>query len=190
MKDKENKKSIQDNEIKSDTDDSNQNMSSTDENCEDADSQQDNAVEELQTKVNELNDKYLRLFSEFDNFRKRSVKERMEYSKMASADMITALLPIFDDLGRACEIAKSSSDKDSFADGVNLIYSKFKSILNQKGVEEIPSVGELFNTDFHEAISNVPTESEKEKGRIIEEVEKGYILHGKVLRFAKVVVAN
>jgi molecular chaperone GrpE len=190
MKNKENKKNIHDSELKSEADISNEVIASSEDNCEDADSQQDNAVEDLQAKVNELNDKYLRLFSEFDNFRKRSIKERIEYSKMASADVIASLLPIFDDLGRACEIAKNATEKDSFADGVNLIYSKFKSILNQKGVEEIPSVGEFFNTDFHEAISNVTAQSDEEKGKIVEEVEKGYILHGKVLRFAKVVVAN
>ena len=147
-------------------------------------------IDELKAKVDELNDKYLRLFSEFDNYRKRKKKKKIEYSKMASADVITALLPVYDDLARACEMAEENQDDESFAKGIFLILAKFKSILTQKGVEEIPTIGEDFNTDFHEAISNVEAQSDKEKGKIIEEVEKGYTLHGKVLRFAKVVVAN
>ncbi len=146
--------------------------------------------EELQEKLDELNDKYLRLFSEFDNFRKRTLKEKVEYSKMASADVITSLLPVYDDLARACESIEETQENEFIVKGINLIHTKFKSILHQKGVEEIPTIGESFNTDFHEAISNVAAKSEEEKGKIIDEVEKGYLLHGKVLRFAKVVVAN
>ncbi|MBS4012476.1 MAG: nucleotide exchange factor GrpE [Bacteroidetes bacterium] len=155
-----------------------------------SDNQDDKKGEDLNLKLNELNDKYLRLFSEFDNYRKRTLKEKIEYSKMASSDILAALLPVFDDLGRACEMADDTKDEESYAEGIFLIYSKFKSILTQKGVEVIPTVGEDFNTDFHEAISNVPAKSDEEKGKVIEEVEKGYLLHGKVLRFAKVVVAN
>ena len=152
--------------------------------------QPETEVEELKAKVDELNDKYLRLFSEFDNYRKRTLKEKIEYSKIASSDVITALLPVYDDLARACEMAEDNQKDESFAKGVFLIFAKFKSILTQKGVEEIPALGEDFNTDFHEAISNIEAKSDSEKGKIIEEVEKGYTLHGKVLRFAKVVVAN
>lgn len=147
-------------------------------------------VEELQNKVDELNDKYLRLFSEFDNFRKRTIKEKIEYSKTASSEIITALLPVFDDLARACDAAADNPDNEFLIKGISLIYAKFKSILAQNGVEEIPTVGEVFNTDFHEAISNVEAKDEEEKGRIVDQVEKGYLLHGKVLRYAKVVVAN
>ncbi len=157
---------------------------------EEQDVEENDEVAKLQEQIDELNDKYLRLFSEFDNYRKRTLKEKIEHSKMASSEIIAALLPVYDDLARACELANSEEDKESFVKGIKLIHSKFKTILYQKGVEEIPSVGESFNTDFHEAISNVEAKSDEEKGKVVEEIEKGYLLNGKVLRFAKVVVAN
>lgn len=140
-------------------------------------------------KYAELNDKFLRLYSEFDNFRKRTFKERIELIKTASEDIIRTLLPVIDDLERALSSMKESSDKASY-EGINLIYQKFKNILSQKGVEEIKTAGEIFNTDFHEAVTTIPTEDEDQKGKIVETTEKGYLLSGKVIRFAKVIVAG
>lgn len=152
--------------------------------------EKDLVIKALEEKNRELNDKYLRLFSEFDNFRKRSIKEKQELTKTASAHIIEAVLPVLDDLERARQAAIDSPDVDNLLEGINLIQAKLKTTFTQKGLEEIPGVGEDFNTDYHEAISNVPAKSKKDKGKVIDLVQKGYILNGKVLRFAKVVVAN
>jgi molecular chaperone GrpE len=147
-------------------------------------------IKELEAKVAEANEKHLRLFSEFDNYRKRTTKERIELSKSASAEMITALLPVVDDLERASNLATSEAKGDAIAEGITLIYNKLKSILTQKGVEEIKAIGEVFDTDFHEAITHIPAADKKQKGKVVEQVKKGYMLNGKVIRFAQVVVAN
>jgi molecular chaperone GrpE len=152
--------------------------------------EKDMIIKNLQEKNNELNDKYLRLFSEFDNFRKRSLKEKLELTKTASADIIEAVLPVLDDLERAYKSALENPDSDTQLEGLNLIQTKMKTTLKHKGLEEISTVGEVFNTDYHEAITHAPAQNKKDKGKIIEEVQKGYLLNGKVLRFAKVVVAN
>lgn len=143
----------------------------------------------LEKQLSESTDKYLRLFSEFDNFRKRTIRERLELSNTASAGVITALLPVLDDLERAGKMASGKKD-DNHLEGIQLIYNKFKNILFQKGVEEIKTIGETFNTDFHEAITHIPAQDESQKGRIVDEVQKGYTLNSKVIRFARVVVAN
>jgi molecular chaperone GrpE len=147
-------------------------------------------IKELEAKVAEANEKHLRLFSEFDNYRKRTTRERIEFSKTASAEMITALLPVVDDLERAIQMASAEDKEDAATEGIKLIYNKLKSILNQKGVEEISALGEDFDTDFHEAITHIPATDEKQKGKVVDLVQKGYMLNGKVIRFARVVVAN
>jgi len=144
----------------------------------------------FEEKFIETNDKFLRLHAEFDNFRKRTYKERIEFSKIASEDVLKSLLPVVDDLERAIKSMETVDDITIISEGVVLINNKFKNILVQKGLEEIKAEGETFNTDFHEAIANIPSENEELKGKIIEVVEKGYSLNGKVIRFAKVVVAN
>ena len=131
-------------------------------------------------------DKNLRLIAEFDNFRKRTAKERIELFATAGQDIMTSLLPILDDLERAIEA--NNYDK---AHGVVLIYNKLKSTLETKGLKEIENpIGKVLNTEMHEAISMVPTEKKKQKNKIIDTVEKGYLLGEKVIRHAKVVVAN
>lgn len=142
------------------------------------------------TAENEANDKFLRLFSEFDNYRKRTAKERIELTKTANADMITAMLPVLDDLERATNIEGNNDDASPVSEGLILILNKFKGILRQKGVEEIRAIGELFNTDFHEAVTHVPATKQDDKGKVLEELQKGYLLNGKVIRYARVVVAN
>lgn len=152
--------------------------------------EKDAKITELQAKVNELNDKYLRLYSDFDNFRKRTAKERVELIQTAGEDVFKNILPILDDFERAIKANNETEDIKAVKDGVNLVYNKLKSTLTQKGLEEMKSIAEVFNPDLHEAITNVPAPSEDMKGKIVEELEKGYMLNGKIIRFAKVVIGN
>ena len=139
----------------------------------------------------ELNDKYLRLYSDFDNFRKRTLKEKIEQSKFASADIIIKMLPVLDDFERAIKAFDTASIAgQALKDGMVLIYNKFRTILNQQGLEPMRTAGESFDTDFHEAITNFPAPTPEQKGKIVDEVEKGYLLNGKVIRYAKVVVGS
>jgi len=147
-------------------------------------------ISELQNKIAELNDKFLRLYSEFENFRKRTYREKIELGKTATTEVILTLLPIVDDFDRAIKAIENTEQIDSVSEGFILIYAKFKKVLNQLGVEEIKSVGEVFNTDLHEAVTNIASESEDNKGKVVEEILKGYLLQGKVIRYAKVTVAN
>ncbi|MCK9219355.1 MAG: nucleotide exchange factor GrpE [Bacteroidales bacterium] len=141
------------------------------------------------SQIAELNDKYLRLYSEFDNYRKRTLKEKIETSKYASLDIITKLLPILDDFDRAIKAFDSSDDTGkALKDGILLIYNKFFAILYQQGLEQMRTLGESFDTDFHEAITQIPAPNPDQKGKIVDEILKGYLLHGKVIRYAKVVV--
>ena len=145
---------------------------------------------ELEQNINELNDKYLRLFAEFDNFRKRSLREKIEMTKYASEETITALLPVMDDFDRAMKSLNSNPDLTSAMEGFNLIHLKFRNILEQKGLQTMETIGKDFDTDFHEAITNIPAPDESLKGKIIDEAEKGYLLSGKVIRYAKVIIGN
>lgn len=147
-------------------------------------------IEEEKVKYAELNDKYLRLFSEFDNFRKRSIKERLELTKTASEEVIISMLPVMDDFERALKAFEETKEGESLKEGVNLIYNKLKSTLTSKGLEPIESKGQEFDTDFHEALTQIPAPSKDLKGKVVDEIEKGYLLNGKVIRFAKVVVGN
>ena len=151
----------------------------------------DDAVEKLEQEILQLNDKYLRLYSEFDNYRKRTLKEKIELSKTAASEVVTNMLPIIDDLERAYSAIESTEDSHSATkDGIGLILNKFLNILSQAGLEPINAIGEQFNTDFHEAITNIPAPSPELKGKIVDVTEKGYLLGGKVIRFAKVVVGS
>lgn len=138
-----------------------------------------------------LNDKYLRLYSEFDNYRKRTLRERIELIKTASAEVVTQLLPILDDLERAI-LAHQAAGEPAVAlmDGVNLIYNKFLALLGQQGLEQMKTMGNEFDTDFHEAVTTLPVDDPEMKGKVVDEIQKGYLLNGKVIRFAKVVVGS
>lgn len=140
--------------------------------------------------IKELNDKYLRLYSEFDNYRKRTIRERAELLQTASSGLITQLLPVLDDFIRAERSFEKATDIEALKEGVILISNKFRKILEQKGLEEIKAIGEEFNTDIHEAVTNLPAESDDMRGRVVDEIEKGYTLNGAVIRFARVAVAN
>ncbi len=138
----------------------------------------------------EINEKYLRLYSDFDNFKKRTSREKLEFIKFAAEDLFTGLLPIADDFDRAIKANENATDAKIVADGVKLIQSKLHTFLKQRGIEEIKTENEVFNTDVHEAITNIPAPTEDMKGKIMECVEKGYFLNGKVIRYAKVVVGS
>lgn len=148
-------------------------------------------TDDLEIKLEEANDKYIRLLSEFDNYRKRTNKEKQELLKTASGNIMEAILPVLDDLERAGHsLDGEEKANDSVKAGINLIYQKFKGILKQQGLEEIPAAGQTFDTDFHEAVTHITASSEEQKGMIVDELLRGYMLHGKVIRYARVVVAN
>lgn len=137
-------------------------------------------------KFAQLNDKHLRLFAEFENFKKRTAKERMDLYKTAGESILTALLPVLDDFERSIKANQKQEDE-----GVVLIYNKLRSILETKGLKAMEDpIGQELNTDYHEAITNILAPSDDMKGKIIDVVEKGYFLNEKVIRYAKVVVAN
>ena len=142
-------------------------------------------IEELQAQLIDQKDKYLRLFSEFDNYRKRTAKERIELLRTASGEVIKNLLPVIDDFERA--LAAIPED-DKSREGVELIYNKFLGSLTKEGLKPMNSKGEDFDVDFHEALTRIPAPTEEEKGKVVDVIEKGYLLNDKVLRFAKVVV--
>ena len=144
-------------------------------------------TENFEEKFNALNDKYLRLYSEYDNYRKRTANEKVELIKTAAENTILALLPVLDDFERALPTMEKEEDKTHY-EGMMLIYNKLKRTLEQKGLEEIKATGEPFNTDEHEALTQIPAPSEDMKDKVIDVVQKGYKLNGKVIRYARVVV--
>lgn len=143
-----------------------------------------------QEEINEWKDKFLRLFSEFDNYKKRNARERIELTKTASADIIRKMLPVLDDLERALKSVGDDANLAPYKQGVELILNKMMGILEKEGLKPIEAKGQLFDTDYHEALTNIPAPSEDLKGKVVDEVEKGYMLHDKVIRFAKVVVGS
>lgn len=145
---------------------------------------------ELEAQVAAMNDKYLRLYAEFDNFRRRTAKQQIEMQKTAGSDTIREILPVLDDFERAIESNKEISDPEELKKGFDLIYNKFKGSLQRVGVKEIEAKEKPFDTDLHEAITNVPAPSEDLKGKVVDVVEKGYYLNDHVLRFSKVVVGQ
>ena len=145
----------------------------------------------IEEKFAELNDKHLRLHAEFENFKRRTAKERIDLYKNASEDTLVTLLPILDDFERAIKAKSDSQEEQKEDEGVLLIYNKMKSALELKGLKAMEDViGKDLNTDYHEAITNIPSPSEDMRGKIIDVIEKGYFLNDKVIRYAKVVVAN
>lgn len=159
---------------------------------------QDNSVENEtensseqtpEEKYNELNDKFLRLYAEFDNYRRRTNKEKVELIANANEKLLLDLIPTIDDFERAIVNNEKVEDIEAIKEGFMLIYNKFRSALEAKGLKQMQSKGEAFDSDLHEAIANVPGD-ESQKGKVIDDVEKGYFLNEKVIRFAKVVVGQ
>lgn len=144
----------------------------------------------LQAKVDELQDKFLRQAAEFDNYRKRTIKEKADIIKYASADIVTAILPIIDDIERAVENSRDIEDVNVIKEGVELIYNKLMRILESKGLKKISPKDEPFDTDYHEAIATIPAPNKKTVGRVIDCARDGYLLEDKVLRHAQVAVAQ
>ncbi len=148
------------------------------------------AKEECENKIKELEDKYLRLFSEFENYRKRTQKEKSDLITSAKADTFKLLLPILDDFDRALKSISEASNVDSLKEGVVLIYNKITKSLENQGLTEMDVKEKEFNAEEHEAITNIPAPSEDLKGKIIDVMEKGYILNEKIIRYPKVIVGN
>jgi molecular chaperone GrpE len=144
----------------------------------------------LRQELGLANDRYLRLYAEFDNFRRRTAKEREDARKSEGKDVIVALLPVLDDFDRAIRSMENSTDLVAVKEGVLLIQNKLKNVLAQKGLKEMESIGSPFDAEIHEAITNIPAPSDDLKGKVVDEMEKGYYLNDKVARFAKVIVGN
>lgn len=145
---------------------------------------------DFEAKLAEVNDKYIRLQAEFDNYRKRSLKERMELMKHAGEDILVGFLPVLDNIERAVKSMDNASDTEAIKEGIEIIFKEMSGFLKQKGVVEIPSMGASFNTDLHNAVTKFPVAEEAQKGKVIDVVRKGYTLHDKVIRFAEVVVGE
>ena len=141
-------------------------------------------------KYAELNDRFIRLYAEFDNYRKRSNKEKVDLISNANAGILVDLLPVMDDFERAMLNNEKADDIEIVKEGFHLIFNKFKNIVESKGLKPMLAKGEAFDSELHEAIANVPAPSQAEKGKVIDDVEKGYYLHDKVIRYAKVVVGQ
>jgi molecular chaperone GrpE len=146
--------------------------------------------EKLQQEVADWKDKYTRLFAEFDNFRKRTIKERADLISSSTADVLKDMLPVIDDFDRAVKANENVDDITVVKEGFVLIHNKFYKKLESKGLKPIDAQGKPFDTDFHEAITSFPAPSEDMKGKVVDEVEKGYLLNDKVLRFSKVVIGQ
>lgn len=144
-------------------------------------------IEEVEAKLAKEKDDYVRLMAEFETFRRRSSEDRLNLISSAAADTIKGLLPVLDDCERAMEILEKSSD-EAAKEGTSLIYTKLMDYLKTRGLAKIEAKGEDFNTDFHEAVTQFPAPSEDMKGKVIDVVQTGYMLNGKILRYAKVVV--
>lgn len=156
----------------------------------DVDVSEPTPAELLKQELALANDRYLRLYAEFDNFRRRTIKEREEARKSEGKDVMVALLPVLDDFDRALRSLENTSDVVAVKEGVTLIQNKLKNILSQKGLKEMQSIGNVFDPELHEAITNIPASSDDLKGKVVDEMEKGYFLNDKVARFAKVIVGN
>jgi molecular chaperone GrpE len=146
------------------------------------------AIAKLEFELTDSKDKYLRLYSEFENFRRRTSKEKMEIISAANEQLMLALIPIADDIERSKANQAISEDIQAIKDGVNLIFNKFTKTLEQKGLKPLETVGKVFNPDLHEAITQIPAPTDDMKGKIVDEIEKGYFLNDKLIRVAKVVI--
>lgn len=147
-------------------------------------------LDKLKAEIQELKDKYLRQAAEFDNFRRRTAKERIELIQTAGKDVIASLLDVMDDCDRAEKQWQAGSDSNAVQEGVQLVFSKLRNTLQAKGLKAMQTVGTDFNPDLHEAITEIPAPSEEMKGKVVDEVMKGYTLNDKIIRFAKVVVGK
>ena len=144
----------------------------------------------LEQEVGELKDKYLRLYSEFENYRRRTAKEKIEFQFTANEKLILDLLPVLDDFERAQKSTEKTAENEAILNGIELVYQKLYKVLEQKGLKPIGAQGEVFDTELHEAVTQIPAPSEDLKGKVVDEIEKGYYLGEKVVRFSKVVIGS
>ena len=197
MKKKETEENVSNPDVANQTDSTaenqidNENDSTTDVEIEVA-VEEEEVVQEIswEEKYMEMNDRYMRLYAEFDNFRRRTQKEKVELMGPASSGVVKDLIPVVDDFERAITYNETAQEIDSVKEGFGLIYSKYKLILESKGLKPMNAKGQPFDSELHEAIANIPAPSDDLKGKIIDDVEKGYLLNEKVVRFAKVVVGQ
>ena len=147
-------------------------------------------IERLKDEVQEQKDKYLRLFAEFDNFRKRSARESLELRQTAGKEVIISLLDVLDDCDRAEKQLQTTENINQIREGVQLVFSKLRSVLQAKGLKAMQSIGAEFDVEKHEAITEIPVSDPALKGKVIDEVQKGYYLNDKIIRFAKVVIGK
>ncbi|WP_187263204.1 nucleotide exchange factor GrpE [Pontibacter beigongshangensis] len=190
MSDKKNRKEQNPEELQ----DATANLEEIGQEQAEADEQSDLTAEAADTdttaiELAEMKDKYIRLMAEFENFRRRTAKERIDLTKTATEDLMSNLLPVLDDMDRAKQALVEVHDVESALQGLDLVFHKLDGVLQQKGLKVIEiGVGSEFDSDFHEAVTQIPAPSEDLKGRIVDVIEKGYILNEKVIRFAKVII--
>ena len=147
-------------------------------------------LNKLKKELQEQKEKYLRLSADFDNFRKRTMREKMEMSKLAGEEIFIRILPVLDDLERAMKSIEEARDIEPVKEGMLLIYNKFKEYLNQQGIKEINALHPEFDTDLHEAVTQIPVDDKKLKGKVVDCIERGYVLNDKVIRYSKVVIGQ
>ena len=150
----------------------------------------DSIIEDLSAKLTEISDKHLRLQAEFDNFRRRTMKEKMELIKSGGESVFINIIPVVDDFERALDSLKEISDDDAGKQGTALIYNKFSEFLKQNNIKEIEALHQEFDVDLHEAITKIPASEKKLKGKVVDVIQKGYLLNEKVIRFAKVIIGE
>lgn len=151
---------------------------------------QENMMQELESQIGELKDKYLRLFAEFENYKKRTAKEKLEMISSAGKNTIISFLPVLDDFERAKMASDAEDSTETFSEGVNLVYNKFQQALKNQGLRPIEIEDGKFDPEYHEAITEIPAPTEELKGKVLDVVEKGYFMGDKVIRYAKVVVGK
>lgn len=152
--------------------------------------EEDSPLLELEEKITALNDKYLRLYSDFENYRKRTAREKVDLITSGNASLLKKVIPVIDDFERAIESNKENNDPEALKEGFNLIYNKTKKILEAEGVKEMNSNGEPFDVEYHEAITKIPAPDKSLKGKVVDTTEKGYYLNDNVLRYAKVIIGD
>ena len=180
---------VKDSEVNENVSDEKDNAVNSEENVS-SNLQEESKELSSEVKYAELNNRFLRLYAEFENFRKRTNKERLDMITNANAELLKDLIPVIDDFERAIVNNQDSEDVVSIKEGFSLIYNKYKGILETKGLKSMEAKGEVFDPEIHEAVANMPTEDKKLKGKNIDDVEKGYLLNDRVLRYAKVVVGQ
>ena len=168
----------------------NQNDLTNNQQEETVESNEGDNVTDWEAKYNELNDTFLRLNAEFDNYRKRTLKEKAELLRSGSEKVLIDIISVIDDFDRALDNISNTEDIEAVREGIELIYNKFNNFLDKHGVKEIETIGQPFDADKHEALTTIPAQSEEDKDKIVDSIQKGYTLDDKVIRYPKVIVAK